>query len=106
VDETIDIADESCKVQMRVQRLCPKRRLETGHQQCGANSFSRYITDRDPPTAARQREKIIVIATDTVSRLVKGLTGEAGNGEALWREKGLLNVFGALQIFAKSAVHS
>src|SRR5215472_5814133 len=57
VDETIDIADESGKVQTRVQRLCPKRRLETGHQQSGANSFTRYLTDRDPPTAARQKEK-------------------------------------------------
>jgi hypothetical protein len=75
---------------MRMQGLRSERGLETGHEQRRLDPFSGYITDRDPPLSVMQREKIVIIAANPVSRLVKGLAGYAWNRQASWWKKCLL----------------
>src|ERR1700757_374060 len=106
VNEAIDVADERGKIQMRMQRLRSERRLETGHQQGRANSFSGYISDGYAPTSIRQRNEIIVVAADSVGRLIKSFAGYTWNREVPWREERLLNIFCALQIPAKGSLKS
>src|SRR5580704_15468600 len=83
---------------MRMQSLRPERCLETGHEQRRPDPFSGYISDRDPPSPVRQREKVVIVAANPMSWLVEGLAGYAWNRQASWREKCLLNVLGSFQI--------
>src|ERR1700756_2777513 len=104
VNEAIDVADERGKIQMRVKSLRSERRLKARHQQGRANSFSRDIANRDAPSSVGQRDEIIVVAADSVGRLIKSFAGYTWNREVPWREERLLNIFCALQIPAKGSL--
>src|ERR1700732_3846615 len=91
---------------MGMRRLRPKGRLETGHDQGRTDSLSGHISDGDAPSPLLQRQKVVIVASDVVSGLVKSFAGQAGNGQALWREERLLNILGALQITAECPLRS
>src|SRR5271168_5151597 len=89
-----------------MQRLGPERRLETGHDQGGTNSFPANISNCDAPSSALQKEKIVIVTANLMSRLVERLARHAGNGQALGREECLLNILGARQVSAHGPAES
>src|SRR3974390_27940 len=79
VDEAVDVADQRRQVQIGMQDLRSKRSLQTGHQQSGTDPFSGYVADGNAPTLARQREKIVIVASDATGWLIKCFTGQDGD---------------------------
>src|SRR5260370_35136937 len=106
MNQLIDVTNERGEVQVGVQSLRPKRRLETGHEQGRTDSFSGNIPDRDAPSPLRQGEKSVVVTANAVSRLGEGLAGKARNRQTPWRQEHLLNMFRAVKSPAQRSVKS
>src|SRR6266403_114956 len=71
VDQPIDVAYEHGKVQVGMRCLGPEGSLETSHDQGRADSLPGDISDGDAPTVPLQRQKVVVVASDFLSRFVE-----------------------------------
>ena len=104
VDQAINVTDERGKIQMRMESLRPEGCLKNGHEQRCADSFAGHVANRDAPSSIGQGDEVVVVAADSVGRLVEGFAGDARDGEVARREKCLLNIPRAFQIPAERSL--
>src|SRR5262249_10279787 len=104
VDQSIYFSDQSGGVRVMMKCLSAKSRVKASHDQRRWDSFSRYVSDGDPPASTLQLKNVVIIASQAEGRLVKSLGPDTGDGNVAGREERLLNVLGAFDVSANCPV--